>query len=104
MEHDIEELKVRLHREYLDPMWQSAAKYYTQRLERRPWLLPHIKRKARGRVYEWLSFKMRRSNLHVRLLDKADCLEAMNLLDGVDYATILEWCKANDRRRKHTGE
>lgn len=97
---NIEELKDRLHRKYLDPLWQSAAVHYSHELEQRPWLRSAVVKRARERVYEWLAFKLLRPDAHIRNLDRDDCLEAMKLLSSVDYKTIRTWAVNKDRRRK----
>ncbi len=101
---DIEQLKIKLHREYLDPLWQTAAlsHYYEKKLKKLPYLRHEIIKRARERVYEWLAFQTGRriDDVHVRMMDEVTCLMAIELLQDVEYETIRKWAVKRDRQRK----
>jgi hypothetical protein len=100
----LEELKARVHDEYLDPMWRQAFEVYPRRVQQRMNRDPEFKKevttKARDRVYAWLGHKMHIQKFHVHLLTRAGCFEACDLLRCTDYARIREWGMNQDRRRK----
>jgi hypothetical protein len=100
---DIVALKVKLHREYLDPLWRSAARRPCYKEARRyPEVRAKIIKRARERVYEWIAYKTGRpiDDVHVRRMDEPTCLMVMELLRDVEYEVIREWAVRRDRNNK----
>jgi hypothetical protein len=102
---DIVALKIKLHREYLDPLWRSAARcacYKKTKAARIPARRRDIIKRARERVYEWIAYQTGRqiADVHVRQLDEQSCRMVIELLQDVEYETIRNWAVARDRRNK----
>jgi hypothetical protein len=104
---DIIQLKIKLHRQYLDPLWRFATRSACYKDARRyPKVRADITKRARERTYEWIAFKTGRQldDVHVRYLNEPQCLEVIALLQDIDYDTIRKWAVARDRRNKRRRE
>jgi hypothetical protein len=81
-----------LHQNFIEPLWQSAAelKAYQKRLEKRPWMRQDIEKKARDRVYRFLSEKLNLTSedCHVGRFDLLTCERAAEIFRNLTYSMI----------------